>query len=67
MLRIINKNFSSLQPVNPIYNAVCVFNLTDAKLVFNRVDIDFVVVLDENTGTFTKCLNILEVEQFLIK
>ena len=65
MLGIVNKNFSGLQPVQPSHNALAVFNVEDAKIAFNYGNVDFVVVLNEKTGMFGICNNVLEVCEFL--
>lgn len=65
MLGIVNKNFSGLQPVQPSHNALAVFNVEDAKIAFNYGNVHFVVVLNEKTGMFRFCNNIMEVYEFL--
>ena len=65
MLRIFDKNYSDCQPVMPKYNALCVFDVEAAKLAFNHGAIDFVIVLNENTGKFARCFSVKDVEDFL--
>lgn len=65
MLRILNDKYSDCQPVMPKYNALCVFDIEAAKLAFNYCAVDFVIILNENTGKFTKCFSVKDVEDFL--
>lgn len=65
MLRILDKNYSDFQPVISKYNALCVFDIEAAKLAFNYGAIDFVIVLNENTGKFARCFSMKDVDDFL--
>ncbi len=65
MLRILDKKYSDCQPVIPKYNALCVFDIEATKLAFNYGAVDFVIVLNENTGKFTKCFSVKDAEDFL--
>lgn len=65
MLRILDKKYSDCQPVMPKYNALCVFDIEAAKIAFNYSAVDFIIVLNENTGRFTRCFNVKDVEEFL--
>lgn len=65
MLRILDKKYSDCQPVMPKYNALCVFDIEAAKLAFNYGNVDFVIVLNDNTGKFARCYNLHDVIEFL--
>lgn len=65
MLRILDKNYSDCQPVIPKHNALCVFDIEAAKLAFKYGAVDFVIVLNENTGKFARCFSVRDVVDFL--
>jgi len=67
MIKILDKQYSSFAPVAPSKNAIAVFSLDCAKLVFEHTMCDFVIVLNEKTGKFGYCFNLHEVQQFLEK
>ena len=65
MLKILDRDYSNLTPMQPKYNAMCVFDMEAAKIAFNYAMDDFVFVLCEKNNTFTKCFNLMEVERFI--
>ena len=65
MLGILDIQYSSIAPTIPKYNALVVFNMQGAKLALQYSAIDFVIVLNEQTGRFARCNNLRECEQFL--
>ena len=64
MIQILDKNYSNLQPVEPLYNGIAVFDIIHAKLALQHSFVDFVITLKESTGTFKYCYNLKEVEEF---
>jgi len=65
MIQIFNEKFSGLKPIYPTFNTLCVFNLHDAKIAFNYTPVEFVFVLNEETGKFARCYNVNQVQEYL--
>ncbi|MCK9430431.1 MAG: hypothetical protein M0R17_10560 [Candidatus Omnitrophica bacterium] len=62
---ILDTKYINCRPTMPLYNAMCVFDIEAAKLAFIYGDVDFVFVLNENTGKFARCCSVKEVEDYL--
>lgn len=66
MMAVSNINYQLLiPPSQPDKKAIAVLNADDAKTVLDNVTGEvFVYCMNEETGTFAKCVNMVEVEDF---
>lgn len=65
MIQILDERYSSMQSIQPLYNALAVFSVEAAFHAFKHLSLDFVFAMNEKTGKFVPCNSVTEVEHFL--
>jgi len=64
MIQILDKDYSGMKPIQPKYNALCVFNRESASIAFNHTLCDFVFAMNEDKNTFKQCYSLKECVDF---